>query len=280
MQRALDSLAPKAPAATPSVDYSTGLYNDLLNRPDSAFPPGTAYTDKKFTRDVFGRVISSDAPLKGGSTTSLNTALARQNPIAGSDMQRALDSVYPSTPVAGVHPETDWSKIDAAINQMFSEPNTSDPGRNEITGETTASPEGVARSIGLPAGSIAPLKPTNALGEAGAVFPGDAANFYGSNADRANLPGSINESKRQIAALVQQQEYAAKDYMQVGSNLGFDHPITQEYKAEVDKLNDQINDWNNGVLQREESSKIIQSNPVHPTNAYQLMTVTDAGMII
>jgi hypothetical protein len=84
--------APQATPQTSTVDYSTGLYNDLSNRPDSSFPAGTNYTDKAFTRDVFGRVLSPDAPYTSGATTSSNTALVRQNPIAGSDMQRALNS--------------------------------------------------------------------------------------------------------------------------------------------------------------------------------------------
>jgi len=84
--------APQATPQTSTVDYSTGLYNDLSNRPDSFFPAGTNYTDKAFTRDVFGRVLSPDAPYTSGATTSSNTALVRQNPIAGSDMQRALNS--------------------------------------------------------------------------------------------------------------------------------------------------------------------------------------------
>jgi hypothetical protein len=88
--------------ATPTVDYSTGLYNDLSNRPDSSFPAGTNYTDKAFTRDRLGRVLSPDAPYTSGATTSSNTALVRQNAIAGSDMQRALNSQAKSTatPVA------------------------------------------------------------------------------------------------------------------------------------------------------------------------------------
>jgi hypothetical protein len=86
---------------TSTVDYSTGLYNDLSNRPDSSFPAGTNYTDKAFTRDVFGRVLSPDAPYTSGATTSSNTALVRQNPIAGSDMQRALDSQATTYSVTG-----------------------------------------------------------------------------------------------------------------------------------------------------------------------------------
>ena len=90
------------PEAAPSVDYSTGLYNDLSNKPDSSFPPGVAYTDKAFTRDAFGRLISPDGPYVGGATTSSNTALTQQNSIAGSDFQRALDSVSSSTPTSKV----------------------------------------------------------------------------------------------------------------------------------------------------------------------------------
>jgi hypothetical protein len=100
MQRALDSLAPKTPEAAPSVDYSSRLYNDLSNMPDSSFPAGVAYTDKSFTRDAFGRLISPDGPYARGATTSANTALTQQNSLAGSDMQRALDSVLSSAPVA------------------------------------------------------------------------------------------------------------------------------------------------------------------------------------
>ena len=100
MQRALDSLAPKAPEVAPPVDYSTRLYNDLSNKPESSFPPGVAYTDKAFTRDAFGRLISPDGPYTGGATTSSNTALTQQNAIAGSDFQRALDSILSSASIS------------------------------------------------------------------------------------------------------------------------------------------------------------------------------------
>ena len=86
--------------AAPTVDYSTGLYNDLSAKPDSSFPAGTNYTDKAFTRDTFGRVLSPDAPYTSGATTSSNTALTQQNAIAGSAFQRALNSVASTTPEA------------------------------------------------------------------------------------------------------------------------------------------------------------------------------------
>jgi hypothetical protein len=108
-------------------DPSAGLsmvekYSDPSKQPEGFFPPGTAYTDTTFFRDSSGNLISIGEPiggwanpmrhpdgspmfassaLPGGSTASRNVAISAQNAIAGSDMQRALDSQATTYSVTG-----------------------------------------------------------------------------------------------------------------------------------------------------------------------------------
>jgi hypothetical protein len=108
-------------------DPSAGLsmiekYSDPSKQPEGFFPPGTAYTDTTFFRDSSGNLISIGEPiggwanpvrnadgspafasnaLPGGSTAGRNVAISAQNAIAGSDMQRALDSQATTYSVAG-----------------------------------------------------------------------------------------------------------------------------------------------------------------------------------
>jgi len=124
----------KSLAPTTRGDPFAGFFNSdptlnqIAKRDDPSkqdpkfFPPGTAYTDTTFFRDSYGNLISIGEPiggwanpmrhpdgspmfassaLPGGSTASGNVAIAAQNAIAGSDMQRALDSQATTYSVTG-----------------------------------------------------------------------------------------------------------------------------------------------------------------------------------
>jgi hypothetical protein len=69
--------------------------------------------------------------------------------------------------------------------------------------------------------------------------PADARTPYGE--------GEGDNIKNVIAALTEQQEGIAKDYMQSGQTLGFEHPDTVELKTEYDKYNNEINNLYNRV---------------------------------
>jgi hypothetical protein len=67
-------------------------YADPSTQPAGFFPAGTAYTDKAFFRDSYGNLFAPGDSIPAGTTASGNMALANQNTIAGSAMQRALES--------------------------------------------------------------------------------------------------------------------------------------------------------------------------------------------
>jgi hypothetical protein len=70
--------------------------------------------------------------------------------------------------------------------------------------------------------------------------PFDAVNQYGK--DEGNV------TKNQIGALITQQESTARDYINAGQTLGFEHPTTVALKESYDSLNNLINAGYNRVL--------------------------------
>ena len=87
---------PVTPQQTPTTQTQNFNVIDPTNAIESAFPSGTHYTDKWFTRDAFGRLVNPNAPLAGGSSSSANVSLLAQNALAGSSMQSALNSLAQS----------------------------------------------------------------------------------------------------------------------------------------------------------------------------------------
>jgi hypothetical protein len=70
--------------------------------------------------------------------------------------------------------------------------------------------------------------------------PFDAVGQYG--------VGEGNYTKNQIGALITQQESTARDYINAGQTLGFEHPTTVALKESYDSLNNLINAGYNRVL--------------------------------
>ena len=234
-------------------DPSAGLsmiekYSDPSKQPEGFFPPGTAYTDTTFFRDSSGNLVSIGEPIGGwanpvrnadgspafastavprGTTAGRNVAISAQNAIAGSDMQRALDSQATTYSVTG-------EKLTPVFNDAGKIVGYKDlPSAEAQVGTTPLSTSKIVASA-----KLAGDKPITDSVQTYSPF--DAVGQYG--------VGEGNYTKNQMAALITQQESTARDYINAGQTLGFEHPKTIELKESYDRFNNLINAGYDRVL--------------------------------
>jgi hypothetical protein len=117
-------------------------------------------------------------------------------------------------------------------------------GRNSNYSEPTTGP--TISEVGAPL-STNKLVASEKLAASKPIGVTSGVNFTSADARTPYGEGEGNKIKNVIAALTEQQEGIAKDYMQAGQTLGFTHPDTVELKTEYDKYNNEINNLYNRV---------------------------------